>query len=165
EAVRVFARRLLAQRRFDAVYRPLEAALAAAHRKHARSAEAMLEELGKPSRAARYERWGHLLMAQATAEGPGREDITLPDLLGDGAPVTIPLDPALSAVENAERFYRKARQAREARRHAEARWEGVHAEAEAAGALLGRLRAVSRYDALQAFLKDEAAALARFTRP
>src|SRR5690606_17915737 len=65
EAVRVFARRLLAQRRFDALYRPLEAALAAAHRKRARSAEAMLEELEKPSRADRYEAWGHLLMAQA----------------------------------------------------------------------------------------------------
>lgn len=165
EAVRVYARRRLAQRRFDAAYRPLEAALEAAHRRRARSAEAMLEELGRPSRAERYERWGHLLMAQAAAEGPGREAVTLPDLLADGRPVTIPLDPALSAVENAERYYRKARQAREARRHAEARWEGVQAEAEAAAALLGRLRAISRYDDLQAFLRDEADALARFTHP
>ena len=42
-------------------------------------------------------------MAQATGEGPGRDEIALPDLLADGAPVAIPLDPARSAVENAER--------------------------------------------------------------
>jgi predicted ribosome quality control (RQC) complex YloA/Tae2 family protein len=165
EAVRNWARRLLAQRRFDAAYRLLERALEAAHRKRARSADAMLEELSHPSRAERYERWGHLLMAQVAAEGPGRIEIVLPDLLDEGRPVAIPLDPALSAIDNAERLYRKARQARGARRHAEARWEGVQAEAEAAGALLDRLRALTRYDDLQAFLKEEAGALARFTRP
>jgi predicted ribosome quality control (RQC) complex YloA/Tae2 family protein len=165
EAVRVWARRHLAQRRFEVAYRPLEAALEAAHRKRARSAEAMLEELGKPSRAERYERWGHLLMAQAAGEGPGRTEVTLPDLLGDGAPVTIPLDPARSAVENAERYYRRARQAREARRHAEIRWEGVQAESEATAALLDRLRRIGRYDDLQTFLREEADALARFAHP
>lgn len=168
-AVRVFARRRLAGRRFDAAYRPLEAALEAAHHKRSRSAAAMLEALATPSRAERYEAWGHLLMAGATAEKPGRAEITLPDLLGEGdaqgRPVTILLDPALSAVENAARYYGKARQARAARRHAEARWEGVQQEAEAAAALLDRLRAVTRYDDLQAFLKDEAAMLARFIRP
>jgi predicted ribosome quality control (RQC) complex YloA/Tae2 family protein len=165
EAARVYARRRLAQRRFESAYHPLEGALEAAHRKRARSAEAMLEELGQPSRADRYEAWGHLLMAQAAGEGPGRDAVTLPDLLGEGAPVTVPLDPARSAVENAERYYRRARQARAARRHAEARWEAVHGEAEAAAALLARLRTLARYDDLQAFLKEEAAALARFTRP
>ncbi|MDX1420527.1 MAG: fibronectin-binding domain-containing protein, partial [Rubricoccaceae bacterium] len=45
-AQRVWARRRLAQRRFDAVCRPLDAALEAAHRKRVRSAEAMLEEIG-----------------------------------------------------------------------------------------------------------------------
>ncbi|NNF58619.1 MAG: DUF814 domain-containing protein [Rhodothermaceae bacterium] len=164
-ALRVFARRQLGQQRFQRAYRPLEAALEAAHRKRARSAEAMLAQLGQPSRADRYEAWGHLLMAQATKAGPGRETITLNNILGDGAPVTIPLDPAQSAIENAERYYAKARQTREARRHAEARWEAVHAEAETAAALLARLRAVDRYDALQTFLADEKQALASFLRP
>src|SRR5690606_29708430 len=164
-AVRVFARRQLGQRRLLAAYRPLDAALDAAYRRRARSAEAMLAELARPSRADRYEAWGHLLMAQAANEGPGRDEIVVPDLLGGGEPVRIPLDPARSAVENAERYYAKARQTREARRHAEARWEAVHAGAEAAGRLLRRLRALDRYADLAAFVDEEKEALARFTRP
>lgn len=164
-AVRVWARRQLAQRRFQALYRPIEGALATAHAKRARSAEAMLSELTQPSRADRYEAWGHLLMAQATNVGPGRDTIDLPDILTDGATVTIPLDPARSAIENAERYYAKARQTRASRQHAEARWESVHTEAEAAGALLERLRTIDRYDDLQTFLDAEKPVLARFTRP
>src|SRR5690606_38710176 len=122
-AVRVFVRRSLAQRRFRERYEPLEAALEAAAA-HARdSAERMLEELSHESRADRYERWGHLLMAAPSAVAPGADAATLPDLFaGDGAAtVTIPLDPARSAVENAQQYYDRARRTRRAREEAEAR--------------------------------------------
>lgn len=161
EAARVFARRSLAQQRFDAVYRPLEQRLAASAQRLRRSADRMLDELAGPSRADTYERFGHLLMAQATAEPPGRDEITLPDLIGGGAPVTIPLDPARSGVENAERFYDKARRTRAARAHAEARWESVQSDAEAAEALLERLRALDKLPALEAFVDEEKEVLER----
>lgn len=162
EAARVFARRSLAQQRFDSVYRPLEQKLAASAGRLRRSADRMLDELDSPSRADIYERYGHLLMAQATAEPPGRDEITLPDIIGDGAPVPIPLDPARSGVENAERFYDKARRTRAARQHAETRWEAVHSDAEAAEALLDRLRALDKLPELEAFVKAEKDALERF---
>lgn len=160
EATRIYARRSLAQERFDALYRPLEKRLAAATRKLRRSADRMFEELGQPSRADGYERFGHLLMAQATGEPPGHESVDLPDLLGDGESVTIPLDPALSGVENAERYYDKARRTRAARAHAETRWEAVDADAGVAEALLERLRAHNTLADLQSFLDAEKGAIA-----
>ena len=161
-AARVYAKRALGQRRFQALYRPVAAALERAHGRRARSAEAMLDELSRPSRADRYETYAHLLMAQASGDGPGREAVTLPDIVGDGGPVEIPLDPALSAVENAERYYDKARRTRRARDEAEGRWADVQAEADASGALLDRLRALDRVADLETFLADEAAPLAAF---
>ena len=60
KAVRIYSRRALGQRQFQTLYRPAESALAAAAQRRARSAEAMLTELATPSRADRYETWGHL---------------------------------------------------------------------------------------------------------
>lgn len=165
-ACSVFARRSLASRAYRALYAPVEKPLARATAKRQRSAEAMLEELSQPSRADGYEAWGHLLMAQASGEGPGREAIALPDILGDPSEtVTIPLDPALSAVENAERYYDKARRTRRSREEAEGRWESAHAEAEAMADLLARLRATSSLADLRDLLESENDALGRFLRP
>ena len=158
----VWSKRSLAQRAYQALYGPLEKPLAAAAARRARSAEAMLEELSQPSRADRYETWGHLLMASAGGQGPGHETITLPDILGDGAPVEIPLDPAKTAIENAERYYDKARKTRKARASAEARWEDVNATAEAAADLLARVRATTTVSDLRALKETEADAIARF---
>ena len=164
KAVRVYARRALGQRQFQALYRPVESALAAAAQRRSRSAESMLTELATPSRADRYERWGHLLMAQATDQGPGNESLTLPDILtGTGDPVEIPLDPALSAIENAERFYDKARRTRRARETAESRWESVQADADATVELLERLRQLEKVPELREFLETEKSAIARWT--
>ena len=155
----VWARRQLAQRAFTARYRPVETRLRKEASRLARSAGRMLEELSRPSRAGRYERFGHLLMAQATAEPAGRETITIPDLLGDGEPVTVPLDPRLTGVENAERYYDRARRTRAARTHAESRWESAQADAERAASLLARLEAAERLPELEALLKEEGDAL------
>ena len=164
-AARVFAKQTLASRRYDALFSPAEKRLAAASEKGERSAAAMLDELARPSRAATYERYGHLLMAQAAGRGPGADELELPDILAEGdahgRPVAIPLDPARSAVENAERYYDRARRAREARRHAEGRWETVQAAADEAADLLARLRAQPDVAALRQFLADEAAAIER----
>ena len=162
-AARVYAKRALGQQRFQTLYRPVAAALERAHDRRARSADAMLEELSQPSRADRYETYGHLLMAQASSDGPGRKAVTLPDIVGGaGEPVEIPLDPALSAVENAERYYDKARRTRRARDEAETRWADVQAEADTSAALLDRLGALDRVADLETFLDDQADALAPF---
>ncbi|GIV60786.1 MAG: hypothetical protein KatS3mg043_1875 [Rhodothermaceae bacterium] len=164
-AVRAFVRRSLAEARFRAAYEPLEKALAAARDHYRTSAEKMLEELGRESRADRYERWGHLLMAHPGAVSPGAGRVTLPDLFAGGTPVTIPLDPARNAVENAQRYYEKARRTRQARLHAEERMAEAERRAAEAGALLGRLRRLQTYADVERFKKEEAARLARFLSP
>jgi len=164
-AVGTWARRAMAQARFVARWRPVEAALSAAAAKRARAAEAMADELARPSRADDYERRAHLLMATAAGRPAGAETITVPDVLADGADVTIPLDPALTAVENAERLYDRARTARRARAAAESRWADVAGAAERAADLLARVRATERLDVLDALLADEAEAVAALVRP
>ena len=159
-ALAVWARRSLGQRAYADAYVPLERALDAAARRRQRSAEAMLEELSQPSRADRYEAWGHLLLAAGNAPA-GRESVVLADIVGGtGRPVEVPLDPARTAVENAERYYDKARRTRRARETAEARWADAQAGADAAADLLGRVRATTTLAELREVQEAEAGALA-----
>ncbi len=162
DASRVYARRALQLRGYLAAFRPAEAALAAASARRERSAVAMLDELAQPSRADRYEAFGHLLMALAAGQGAGHETITLPDVLaGTEEPVEIPLDPSRTAVANAEAYYGRARRTRRARQEAESRWAGVQEEADAAAALLGRLRARTTRTEVLELLASEKAAVTR----
>ena len=137
---------MLSLKRFDGIFGPLDQAVRAAETYHAGRAEAMLEALSQPSRADKYEHWGHLLMA-APGNVPARaEEVTLPDLFEAGAEVHIPLDARLSAIENGERYYERARNAREARKHAERRLEDALDKAETAKALRSALDGVVTYD-------------------
>ena len=120
----------------------------------------MLAELAKPSRADRYEQWGHLLMAQGESAVMGRHEITLSNMMGDGEPITIPLDPSSSLIENAERYYAKARKTREARHHADSRWNDVEAERDTAARLLDRLQTIHTLADLEGFKNEEKDALA-----
>jgi len=161
-AVHSYVRRALAEAHYHRLYDPLEDALAHAAEHHRRSAEQMMEELSSASRADRYERWGHLLMAQQDAVEGGAEEVTLPDLFEAGEPVTIPLDPAKSAVENAEHYYARARRTRRSRQEAEARLDDTLARADQADALLARLREVDTLDGIKRFRKEHEADLAPF---
>jgi len=140
----------------------LEAALAKAAEHYRTSAERMLDELSNESRAGRYERWGHLLMAQQDAVDPGDEEVTLPDLFEEGDPVTIPLDPATSVVENAERYYARARRTRRSREEAESRLEETMARAETAEALHEEITAINTLDGIKRFRKEREADVAPF---
>ncbi|HET6568246.1 MAG TPA: NFACT RNA binding domain-containing protein [Rhodothermales bacterium] len=159
-AVAVFVRRTLALEHFRRIYEPLEKGLIAARDRGVARTGQMLEDLSRESRADRYERWGHLLMASAAGAGPGRDCISVPDLFEGGGTVDIPLDPALSAIENATRYYDRARRARQARERAEERIVEVEHAAQAAEMLLGRLRSIDDRGELERFKRDEAAGLA-----
>jgi len=161
-AVRSFVRRRLAERHFHRLYDPLEDALEAAVEHYRQSAGRMAEELESESRAGRYERWGHLLMAQQDAVPEGADEVELPDLFEEGAPVTIALDPAKSAVENAQYYYRRARRTRRSREEAERRLDETLERAEQAEALLAELRAVDTLKGIKQFRAEQEEALAPF---
>lgn len=160
-AVRLYVRRTLAEARYRQLFEPLDRALADAEAHARTSAERMLEELANESRADRYERWGHLLMAAPHAVPEGAEEAVLPDLF-EGGEAVIPVDSARSAVENAERYYAKARQTRQARAHAEERLLAVEARADEAAALRAALHAQDDVRSLERFRKDAAERLAPF---
>ena len=158
----VFVRRRLGQTHFETVYKPLEKALRTARDQNRKRLEAMLESLSGESRADKYENWGHLLMAAQTSIPPQVDQVEVEDLFQENKRVTIPLDPALSGIENAERYYQKARNTRAARTHAEERLEGVEALAEQAAQLLDELSALKTASEVKKFEKHRAGQLAPF---
>jgi predicted ribosome quality control (RQC) complex YloA/Tae2 family protein len=161
-AVADFVRRSLAEQHFHRLYDPLEEALESAAEHERRSAERMREELQSESRAGRYERWGHLLMAQQHQVPDGTEEVELPDLFEDGEPVTIPLDPARSPVENAEHYYERARRTRRSREEAEARLDETLERAAQAEALLEALRRIDTLDGIKHFRAEREEEVAPF---
>ncbi|MFB6248596.1 MAG: NFACT RNA binding domain-containing protein [Salinibacter sp.] len=161
-AVRSFVRRRLAERHFHRLYDPLEEALGSAARHYRQSAERMAAELDSESWAGRYERWGHLLMAQQAQVPAGAEEVELPDLFADGMPVTIPLDPGTSVVENAQHYYQRARRTRRSRAEARRRLDETRERADRAEQLLAELRAIDTLDGIKRFRDEKEEALAPF---
>lgn len=161
-AARIYVRRWLGRKRFLELYEPIEKALAQAAQHYRTSTERMLEELSSESRAERYERWGHLLMAHAHDVATGSEEVELQDLFETGASVKVPLDPALSAIENAERYYDRARRTRRSREEAEKRLEETEQRARESEELLEALRKVDGLSEIRSFRKERAAELAPY---
>lgn len=161
EAIRVFFRRKLAQTDFDAAFEPLEKALRQTHQQWAHKTGQMLEELAKPSRAARYEEWGHLLMAAASGIRTGEAEVTLPNYFQDDVPEQIPLDPLKSAVGNAQGYYEKARKTRAARLAAEVRWEELTTLTDQVSALYEALRLCQTAAEVEKFRQRHQEALSR----
>jgi len=64
---------------------------------------------------ANYREWADTLMALASQVPPRVSSVTLPSLNAAVNEITIPLDPKLNAVSNAQRYYAKARQIDESR--------------------------------------------------
>ncbi|MBO6574148.1 MAG: DUF814 domain-containing protein [Rhodothermales bacterium] len=155
-AVRALVRASLSDRAFRSRYEPLVRDVELRARKAADSLASMSREIHRPSRADRYERWGHLLMATEAGSSPGREQVALADLFGAGETVTIPLDPALSGLENANRYYDRARRSRRAREEAERRLAAAEARASATGSMLSELQDVEDLKGLRAFEKRHA---------
>lgn len=162
KAVGVYVKRRLGQRAFDLVYTPLEKALRNARDSYAKRLDTMLNSLTEESRADKYERWGHLLMAAQASVPKNVETVTLEDLFADNQPVTIALDPQMGVVENAQRYYEKARKNRQARSHAEERLELTERQAKVAAYLFDTLSGLTTKAEVTTFEKEEAKRLAMF---
>ena len=160
-AVRALVRATLSERGFRTGYEPLLSAVEQAEAKARQGLKAMEKELTRPSRADQYEKWGHLLMATEAGAPAGREQVVLPDLFGDGELVTIPLNDAQSGLENANRYYDRARRSRRAREEATRRVTQAGVWARETASLLEDLRQIEDGKGLKAFLKENADGIAR----
>ena len=155
EGVCGYAQRLLAERAYRTQYEPLRKNLIRRLDKAQRSADQMKHEINRPSRADDYESMGHLLMASPPFS-PGESITELEDVFHPGRKVKIPLDPQLNSIQNAEKYYAKARKARLSRSHLDALIQRAESTVTSLHEELQGLEKTKTYKDLKAFQKTHA---------
>lgn len=93
-----------------------------------RRASALEGDLARVAAAAGRRRHADLLLAHLAQVPRGASEVTLADDFADGAPVTIALDPARSASDNAARLYKEHKRLARGRARIEGRLEETRAE-------------------------------------
>ncbi len=112
EAVSLFYRDRGEGDPLEARRRPLAAAVQTVLRQRTQALERSREALAESAGADRLRVMGDLLLAYGSRIRPGDTSVTLPDFSTGNAEITIPLDPALTASENAQRLFHRYRKAR-----------------------------------------------------
>jgi predicted ribosome quality control (RQC) complex YloA/Tae2 family protein len=90
-------------------------------RKAERAAEAIHNELAQADRAEEYEHLGTVIISHPQVDTKGKQTIEVPDVFESREIIAIQVDPKLTTIENAERYFLRARKARQARKEAERR--------------------------------------------
>ncbi len=152
EGVRAYTQYILSAKAYREQYEPLRKNLVRMLDKAERSAERMRVERSKPSRAKEYERTGHILMASPPLPA-GASHVELEDVFHPGSTVTISLNPALNSMQNAERYYSKARKARKAREHLDTLIQQAEEKVILHQAELEELENAKTYNQLKVFQK------------
>jgi len=99
--------------RLEAIRQGLRASVAEALRRASRALEAVRGDAGAPGEAERYREAGELLLAYLNAVTPGATTVDVPGF--NGRPTTIALDPARTAVQNAQAYFKRYAKAAAAR--------------------------------------------------
>ena len=87
--------------------------------------DALEREWEEAQHAEQWKRMADWLLTYASQVPPGAEEITLET---DTGPLTVPLDPHLTAVENAQRYYRRYQKARRALKEVPSRLEDARSQ-------------------------------------
>ena len=111
--------------------RALASAAQTALRQRERALEENRQALAESARADRYRVMGELLLTYGGRVAPRAAAVALPDHTADGTEITIPLDPDLTAVQNAQRFFRRYGKAQAAARAVPDRIARLDAEVQA----------------------------------
>lgn len=129
--------------------------------------EAQFEQLQQADksleRADDYEKYGHLLMANAHEEIEfGKEKIEVTDFYEENQAIEIPIKEGLSLAENAQQYYEKAKSSRKSYKEAKKRIPEVKQEMQLAGRLLKEVKQIKRLPELESWMKDHAEELEKF---
>ncbi len=125
-AVEAVTARAEATDRLDRARRALATAVARARMRVEHALAALAREMDEAATAARLRQWGELLLAYQAHVPRGAASVEVPGF--DGTPTVIPLDPARTAVENAQQYFRRYAKAQAAARHVPARRAQLEAE-------------------------------------
>jgi len=101
-------------------------------------------------------------MANPSAAPIGAEEVSLTDILGDGSIITIPLDARKTVIQNAERYYDRARKTRQERQLLGERLEDARTTHARVSQLLSELRETQSIKDVERFRKTRADELRRF---
>lgn len=113
-------------------------------------------------RADEYEKYGHLLMAHAHENTtPDQQQMEVEDLYGEGT-VSIPLKGNKDIAENAQYYYRKAKESRTSYEKAIERIDNVEHEIEELEALLEEMKAIEHLPELEKWIKSHSDTLEKY---
>ena len=114
---------------------------------------AMQREISEDERAVQWERYGSLLMGHLTELARG---MTAARVVEDGNTVEIPLDPALSPVQNAQHYFAKAKRSRRARGLVHKRLENEESLLNRAAAVVESLGSIDSNEGFKAYMNNHA---------
>jgi predicted ribosome quality control (RQC) complex YloA/Tae2 family protein len=127
-----------------------------------RSIDAANEQAQQNARTSEYERSGSILMAHLSSISKGMTSITLPNIIDGGEDLRISLDPKLSPVRNAERFFEKSKKTKLALRESEERLGDLQRTFALLNTMLLHLDQCETEDQVEEFVKSHRADLDKF---
>jgi predicted ribosome quality control (RQC) complex YloA/Tae2 family protein len=108
---------------YAAAKRPLREGIAAARARIERRRKAVQSSMAQATHAQQWREWGDWILTYAHAIEPRQKELVIEP--GDSEVLIIPLDPAKSAVENAQVYFSRYRKAQRAAQDGPARLEEV----------------------------------------
>lgn len=133
EAVERVMGHVSASSRLDDERTQLQQTVGAARARVERTLRELRESLAEVEHAQTLKEYGELLLAYAASVPSGARQVVLPGY--ESTPVTIPLEPTLSAVENAQRLFKRYGKLKTAKATVEQRVHAVEPEAAYLGAV------------------------------
>jgi predicted ribosome quality control (RQC) complex YloA/Tae2 family protein len=153
EAVRSFVAKMYRSQGFEPEKKELLGKIESKIEHSRRSFEMINQEVLESKRAEEYNRIGKVLMANLQHLTKGIKEIELPDIFADGKPIQIKLDPKITPVHNAERYFEKAKKLKVAHIKAKTRLEEIHTTISLLEELLSHLDNCQTNEDLKEFTK------------
>jgi predicted ribosome quality control (RQC) complex YloA/Tae2 family protein len=123
QAIEVCIAAVTSQDPYGAAKRPLREEIAAARARLERRRKAVQSSMSQVAPAQQWREWGDWILTYAHSITPRQNELVIET--GDGAVLIIPLDPAKTAVENAQAYFSRYRKAQRAAEDGPARLEEV----------------------------------------
>jgi predicted ribosome quality control (RQC) complex YloA/Tae2 family protein len=123
QAIEVCIAAFTSQDPYAAAKRPLREEIAAARARLERRRQAVQDSVSRAAQAEEWREWGNWILTYAHSIGPRQSDLVIET--GDGEGLTIPLDRAKTAVENAQAYFARYRKAQRAAEDGPSRLEEV----------------------------------------
>ena len=154
EAIRIFVSRMRSVQAHHSRSKNMLATLQQHRAKLQRSITAVEADLESTSRADEYDRYAHLLMSNLSSIAKGVRSIALEE--NGETRITIPLDSRMSAVQNAQRYFEKAKKSRVAYEQSRKRLLDMRGSLRVVEMLVAGAETVQTSEELKRFLAEHA---------